>query len=64
MSRSAHCILVIEGAEQMKLYKCENCGRLYGKPVTIDYGDEKVRLCPICGERTQGIAVEVSEGVE
>ena len=43
----------------MKVYKCEKCCRLYDKPVIIDYGDEKVRLCPRCGERTRAFTVEV-----
>ena len=43
----------------MELYKCEHCGRLYDKPATIDYEDGTVYICPLCGERTQGITVEI-----
>jgi len=47
------------GGKIMELYKCEHCGRLYDKPATIDYEDGTVYICPLCGERTQGVTVEI-----
>ena len=43
----------------LELYRCEHCGKLFDKPLTITYSDRKVCLCPLCGEETRGITVMV-----
>ena len=48
----------------LELYRCEHCGKLFDKPLTITYSDRKVCLCPLCGEETRGITVMVEVEVE